>query len=127
MRGGGSRQLVESQGRQFHRRMVKCRAPAPGSNPRSATSLGSLDSYHIVSEFQCSLCKKRLITEPASWVAVRIAFDNECAVLSPVAKLWYYVLWVQSKCSVKGSCLYPSGFAFITAEKNKILIQLVWT
>ena len=52
----------------------------------------------------------RVITTPASWVTVRIKFDDECTVLSPVAKLWYYVLGGgQNKCPFKGSCLYQSG------------------
>lgn len=92
---------MDSRGRQFYRRVVDTRASTPGLDPSSGTSWEILDNFHIVSELQLPLCKMRLITVPASWVTVKIKFDNKCTVLSPVLDLWFYVLWVHSKCSTK--------------------------
>lgn len=52
----------------------------------------------------------RLITVPASWVAVGIASDNKCIALDSVAELWYYVLWVCSKCGYVAICISKDAF-----------------
>lgn len=87
MKGEGSRQLVDSHGRQLRGGAVKGRASALGSDPSAAAGWG-------VSELQFSPCKMRLKIVPASRTAMRVKFDNEH---QSVPQLWCYVLWGYSK------------------------------